>query len=62
LRRVRRGTPEPIQTPGEIWSPPEKEREEPSEEKIESIVEDKPRDVESKVDELLASLENKEDT
>lgn len=46
----------------EITPPPEEEREEPPEEKIESIVEDKPRDVESKVDELLASLENKEDT
>jgi len=45
----------------EVISLPE-EKEEPTVEKIESIVEDKPRDLESKVDELLAGLENKEDT
>jgi len=38
------------------------EKEEPPEEKIEPTVEDKPGDLESKVDELLARLEKKEDT
>jgi len=44
----------------EVISPPE-EREELLEENIELTVEDKPRDLESKVDELLARLEKKED-